>query len=87
MFEELVSFTYVGSLKNSGNDMSEIKWKIAIDNISYCGLKQVFILTVVSKGFKIKIWKWDIDLKENVLKWSTDSDTNLTVVCRHRWSR
>ena len=23
----------------------------------------------------------------NVLKWSTDSDTNLTVVCRHRWSR
>ena len=22
---------------------------------------------------------------ENVLKWSTDSDTNLTVVCRHRW--
>ena len=24
---------------------------------------------------------------ENVLQWSTDSDTNLTVVCRHRWSR
>ena len=24
---------------------------------------------------------------ENVLKWSTDSDTNLTVVCRHRWGR
>jgi len=24
---------------------------------------------------------------ENVLKWSTDSNTNLTVVCRHRWSR
>ena len=26
-------------------------------------------------------------IPENVLKWSTDSDTNLTVVCRHRWSR
>ena len=24
---------------------------------------------------------------ENVLKWRTDSDTNLTVVCRHRRSR
>ena len=24
---------------------------------------------------------------ENVLRWSTNSDTNLTVVCRHRWSR
>ena len=23
----------------------------------------------------------------NVLKWSTDSITNLTVVCRYRWSR
>ena len=23
---------------------------------------------------------------ENVLKWSTDSDTTLTVVCRHCWS-
>ena len=23
----------------------------------------------------------------NVFKWRTDSDTNLTVVCRHRWSR
>ena len=28
-----------------------------------------------------------INMIENVLKWSTDSDTNLTVVCRHRWSR
>ena len=28
-----------------------------------------------------------IYILENVLKWSTDSDTNLTVVCRHRWSR
>jgi len=26
-------------------------------------------------------------MQENVLKWSTDSDTNLTVVCKHRWSR
>jgi len=25
-------------------------------------------------------------MQENVLKWSTDSDTNLTVVYRHRWS-
>ena len=24
---------------------------------------------------------------ENVLKWRTDSDTNLNVVCRHHWSR
>ena len=24
---------------------------------------------------------------ESVLKWSTDSDTNLTIVCRHRWSK
>ena len=24
---------------------------------------------------------------ENMLKWMTDSDTNLTIVCRHRWSR
>ena len=23
----------------------------------------------------------------NVLKWRTDSGTNLTIVCRHRWSR
>ena len=22
-----------------------------------------------------------------MLKWMTDSDTNLTIVCRHRWSR
>ena len=28
-----------------------------------------------------------ICMLENVLKWSTDSDANLTVVCRHRWSR
>jgi hypothetical protein len=26
-------------------------------------------------------------LLENMLKWRTDSDTNLTNVCRHRWSR
>ena len=24
---------------------------------------------------------------ENMLKWMTDSDTNLTIVWRHRWSR
>jgi hypothetical protein len=24
---------------------------------------------------------------ENMLKWMTDSETNLTIVCRHRWSR
>ena len=24
---------------------------------------------------------------ENMLKWRTDNDTNLTIVCRHRWSR
>ena len=24
---------------------------------------------------------------ENMLKWMTDSDINLTIVCRHRWSR
>jgi hypothetical protein len=24
---------------------------------------------------------------ENMLKWMTDSDTNPTIVCRHRWSR
>ena len=29
----------------------------------------------------------ETELLENVLKWSTDSDTNLTIVCRHRWSR
>ena len=28
-----------------------------------------------------------INLLENMLKWRTDSDTNLTIVCRHRWSR
>ena len=27
----------------------------------------------------------ELFMLENVLKWSTDSDTNLTVVCRHRW--
>ena len=24
---------------------------------------------------------------ENMLKWMTDSDTNLTIVCRYHWSR
>ena len=24
---------------------------------------------------------------ENMLKWMTDSDTNLTIVCKHHWSR
>ena len=51
---------------------------------------------VLHKEIGIKMWllpkKWrDLWIegtnKPNVLKWSTESDTNLTVVCRHRWSR
>ena len=28
-----------------------------------------------------------VNMLENMLKWRTDSDINLTIVCRHRWSR
>jgi hypothetical protein len=45
----------------------------------------IFIIIFILYQYKKKTWKGK--MIKNMLKWRKESDTYLTHVCRHRWSR
>ena len=62
--------------------------KILCELYSFFGSLRNLLNIRILLCFPICVFIYNIYIyRENVLKWRTDSNTNLTVVCRHHWSR